>query len=696
MAYSLGVDLGTTFVAAALAVDDRVEMFTLGDRSEVTPSAVFLREDGTLVTGEAAASLRTVNSPDRVAREFKRRLGDPTPVVLGGRPFTATELLAALLRDVLDKVVDSEGGPPSNVVLSHPANWGPFRRALFEEVVRLGGLASAVTVTEPEAAATRYAASRKLGEGKLVAVYDLGGGTFDATVLRTTAAGMEIVGTPEGVERLGGIDFDEAILRYVDYTSESALTDLDLRDPPTVAALARLRQDCILAKETLSADTETVLPVFLPNRHFEVTLTRPMFEDLIRAQVESTIGALARTLDSARVSPAELDAVLLIGGSSRIPLVTEMVSAQIGRPIAVDTHPKYAVALGAATLAGRAPAVPGGTLAGERPGCANTTGTAGLAAVGTAGLPVPVGTGWSASGSDAPTYLPPAPPPPYQSPNRSPLPPAPPQPSPPQPGPPPAQPSAELPTAAQRGTSWREQSTAIPPPAPSTSGPPTPPHSASPPTQHPPASGAQPTQYVPAPPDKYGSWPQAQQGQRQSQQGQPPGGGQPEQPAYAGYQNPYQQRPDHWGQPPQSPRPGGAVKQRILLATIVVALLVAAGATAWVLLSPAGTPTAAPGTSAPPAASTPRLVLTTDQVRFGDSYYLTATGFTPGEDVRLSWTGPTSGIMDAVPADANGVRNHGPVIERDPPGQYVIIATGMSSGRTAEARLQVLAADEGN
>ncbi len=690
MAYSLGVDLGTTFVAAALAVDDRVEMFTLGDRSEVTPSAVFLREDGTLVTGEAAASLRTVNSPDRVAREFKRRLGDPTPVVLGGRPFTATELLAALLRDVLDKVVDSEGGPPSNVVLSHPANWGPFRRALFEEVVRLGGLASAVTVTEPEAAATRYAASRKLGEGRLVAVYDLGGGTFDATVLRTTATGMEIVGTPEGVERLGGIDFDEAILRYVDYTSDSALTDLDLRDPPTVAALARLRQDCILAKETLSADTDTVLPVFLPNRHFEVSLTRAMFEDLIRAQVESTIGALARTLDSARVTPAELDAVLLIGGSSRIPLVTEMVSAQIGRPIAVDTHPKYAVALGAATLAGRAPAVPGGTLAGERPGGANTTGPAGLAAVGTAGLPVPVGAGWSASGSDAPTYLPPAPPPPYQSPDRSPLPPAPPQ--------PPAQPPAEQPAAAQRGTSWREQSTAIPPPVPSTSGPPTPAHSVPPPTQHPPTppptqhpptSGAQPTQYVPAPPGQYGSWPQ----------GQPPGAGQPGQPGqpvYAGYQNPYQRQPDQWGQPPQVPRPGGAGKQRILLATIVVALLVAAGATAWVLLSPAGTPTAAPGTSAPAVAGTPRLVLTTGQVAFGDSYYLTATGFTPGEDVRLSWTGPTSGIMDAVPADANGVRNHGPVIERDPPGEYVIIATGMSSGRTAEARLQVLAADDGN
>jgi len=93
--YSLGVDLGTTFVAAAIASATRVEMFTLGDRSVVTPATVYLREDGTLVTGEAA-SLRAVSSPDRVSREFKRRLGNPTPVMLGGQPHTVTALLGAL------------------------------------------------------------------------------------------------------------------------------------------------------------------------------------------------------------------------------------------------------------------------------------------------------------------------------------------------------------------------------------------------------------------------------------------------------------------------------------------------------------------------------------------------------------------------------------------------------------------------
>jgi YVTN family beta-propeller protein len=361
--YSLGVDLGTTFVAAAVASATRVEMFTLGDRSVVAPAIVYLREDGALVTGEAA-SLRAVSSPDRVSREFKRRLGNPTPVILGGQPHTVTALLGTLLRDVVHKVIETEGEPPDNVVLTHPANWGPFRRALFEEVPQHAGLANPPMVTEPEAAAAHYAASRLLTDGQTIAVYDLGGGTFDATVLRARPGGVEILGTPEGIERLGGVDFDESILSYVDYTSDGALSELDMRDPQIIVALARLRQDCTLAKEALSVDTETILPVLLPGRHFDVRITRSDFEDMIRAPIESTIGALSRTLHSAQVQPTDLSAVLLVGGSSRIPLIAQMVSAELGRPTVVDIHPKYAVALGAATLAAQAPPTPTDTTLG--------------------------------------------------------------------------------------------------------------------------------------------------------------------------------------------------------------------------------------------------------------------------------------------------------------------------------------------
>jgi YVTN family beta-propeller protein len=348
--YHLGVDLGTTFVAAALATESRVEMFTLGDRTVVTPAVVYLREDGALVCGDAAAR-RTVSSPDRIGREFKRRLGDPTPVMLAGAPYAVTALLGGLLHEVLARVTEAEGAKPESVVLTHPANWGPFRRELFDEVPQLAGLTAPRTVTEPEAAAAHYAASRQLADGEVIAVYDLGGGTFDATVLRKHPGGIEILGVPEGIERLGGVDFDESILSYVNYTASGALTELDMSDPQTGIALARLRQDCVLAKEALSVDTETTIPVFLPQRHFDVRLTRSEFEDMIRAPVESTIGTLVRTLRSAQVDPSGLSAVLLVGGSSRIPLVSRMISEELGRPTVVDAHPKYAVALGAATLA---------------------------------------------------------------------------------------------------------------------------------------------------------------------------------------------------------------------------------------------------------------------------------------------------------------------------------------------------------
>jgi actin-like ATPase involved in cell morphogenesis len=685
--YSLGVDLGTTFVAAALAVDGRAEMFTLGDRSEVTPSAVYLQEDGTLVTGDAAAGPRAVSTAGRVAREFKRRLGDPTPVVLGGRSYAATELLGAQLKDVLTRVIASEGSPPDNVVLTHPANWGPFRRTLFDGVLHFGGLEKALKVTEPEAAAARYAATRKLPEGELVAVYDLGGGTFDATILRKTADGMEIVGIPEGVERLGGIDFDEAILRYVNFTSDNALNNLDMRDPRTTASLARLRQDCILAKEALSADTETVLPVFLPDRAFDVTLSRSTFEGLIRGHVESTVGALARTLDSARVRPDELASVLLIGGSSRIPLIAAMLSSELGRPIAIDTHPKYAVALGAATLAS------------QNPGSGSVLATA-----------TALGTGPSAPPSSAapplaappapPPAAPPAPPPAAPTPS-APKPPAPPVPSPAPsatrvppsaPSPPPMPPSVPAPTpprpsAPQPVAAAAQQPPAGQPPAPAQ--PPAPPRS-------PDAGGGQPS-YQPQPPQP-GYQPQyPQQGYRQQADSQ-----QPQYPRQGyGQQDHGQQnygQPRQWAgqpepRPSDQPKEGGGGLPKALLVTIVVALIVAAGASAYMMLKPGATSAgaAAPGTSTSTSvANGAALTLSAGTVKIGQTYTITASGFAPGENVTITWTGPTKGTMGAVAADGTGTRKQGPILERDPPGSYLIVASGQRSGRTVQTQLVVL------
>src|SRR5262249_5469634 len=165
------------------------------DGEVVEPSAVYLAPEGEFLIGEAAEQAGA-QAPARLARGFKRRLGDPTPLVVGGTPVPPTALLAAQLRSVVSRVERAEGVPPESVVLTCPAIWGPYRREYFDEATKLAGLTGAVIVTEPEAAATHYAAERRLSAGELVAVYDLGGGTFDTTILRARPAGMEVLRTP--------------------------------------------------------------------------------------------------------------------------------------------------------------------------------------------------------------------------------------------------------------------------------------------------------------------------------------------------------------------------------------------------------------------------------------------------------------------------------------------------------------------
>jgi len=351
--YSVGIDLGTTFTAAAVQREgERPETVQLGNRGASIPSTVFLREDDTVLTGDAALR-RGLSEPGRLAREFKRRFGDPTPLLLGGVPVSADALTGRMLRATLEAVTEREGRAADAVAICHPANWGPYKLDLIEQACRHAGLDHAVLVSEPEAAAVHYAAQERLEAGAVVAVYDLGGGTFDAAVLRRTADGFEVLGAPDGIERLGGIDFDEAVVAQVRAALGPALAELDPDDPTTLPTLARLRQECVEAKEALSGDTDASVPVVLPGLSTEVRITRVEFEAMIRVPISETIESLRRALRSAAVEAEDLTAVLLVGGSSRIPMVAEMVGAELGRPVAVDADPKHVVALGAARVAAR-------------------------------------------------------------------------------------------------------------------------------------------------------------------------------------------------------------------------------------------------------------------------------------------------------------------------------------------------------
>jgi actin-like ATPase involved in cell morphogenesis len=356
MSYQLGIDLGTTYTAAAVCrASGGAEVVGLGSRSATVASVLYLAGDGSVVVGEAAER-RALTDPDRVVREFKRRIGDQIPLLIGGREYSAQELAARLARWVVDAVSAREGGPPRRVGLTHPAAWGAHKKELLASALAEVGLGVSF-LAEPRAAAVAYARAERVDPGSTVAVYDLGGGTFDAAVVRKSAAGgFELLGRPEGIERLGGVDFDEAVFAHVRQAVGPALDGLDPEDPDVLAAVARLRRECVEAKEALSADTEVTIPVLLPSVRTQVRLVRAEFEAMIRPAVEQTIEALRRAVGSAGLAPADLSAVLLVGGSSRIPLVAQLVSAELGRPVAVDADPKTAIATGAALAISPSPA----------------------------------------------------------------------------------------------------------------------------------------------------------------------------------------------------------------------------------------------------------------------------------------------------------------------------------------------------
>src|SRR4051812_24760315 len=378
MSYQLGIDLGTTYTAAAVCrSSDRrwvePEVVTLGTRNATVPSVLFLPPDGTVVVGEAAER-RALTDPDRVVREFKRRIGDPTPVVIGGRPWAPEELSARLVRWVVARVAEREGGPAVSIAVTHPASWGTHKKELLARA--LGGQGLTVTfLAEPQAAALHYAAAERVAPGSTIAVYDLGGGTFDAAVVRkgeSGASGFGLLGRPEGLERLGGVDFDEVVFDHVRTIVPEAFIALDETAPVVRSAIALVHRLCAAAKEALSRETEVPIPVITPAGRGVVRLHRSEFEALIRPQVEETVSALRAAILSAGTTPDELTAVLLVGGSSRIPLVGQVVSEQLGRRVAVDADPKNAIAKGAALSVSPEPAasassttaVPGGAAAG--------------------------------------------------------------------------------------------------------------------------------------------------------------------------------------------------------------------------------------------------------------------------------------------------------------------------------------------
>jgi actin-like ATPase involved in cell morphogenesis len=328
VSYQLGIDFGTTFTAAAVRRAEgpgETEVVPLGGRDGV-PSVLHLARDERVTVGEAAAGLAGID-PTRVVRGLKRRVGDPEPVMLGGHPWSAEELSARLLRWVVDRVAEREGEAPARIALAHPATWSA--NTLERLAAALAGHDLGVTfVAEPRAAAHAVAAGTAPGDA--LAVFDVGGGRSDAAVLRRCVSGdgFAVLGVPEAIADLGGLDIDELVWQHV-------RTSL----PDDVQPVARVRRACILAKETLSSEPEVVVRIRRGEFRGAVRMERATFEGLIAPHVDRTIDALRRTIASAGLEPGDLAALLLVGGSARIPLVVRAVTEQLGCVPTVHTDP---------------------------------------------------------------------------------------------------------------------------------------------------------------------------------------------------------------------------------------------------------------------------------------------------------------------------------------------------------------------
>jgi len=354
MSYQVGVDLGAVWSAAAVSRPGRPapEILPLQERSAFMPSVVFANADGSLLVGQEAQR-QAANDPGRVIRLFKRRIGDGTPLRVGDLAITADEVAARFVGKVLD-VAKRVGSPVTRVAVAHPAGWGPHRLVSLRAALAAQGMGAALLIPDSVAAVVAHSNSQQLDPGALVAVYDFGGGSFTASVVRLLRGGrFTLAGRPEELD-VGGLDLDEAVFEHVQQALGQAWEALDPTDPQVLAGVAELRRQCVAAKEALSADTDVQIPVRLPGIETDVLLARAEFEEMIRPAVDETVAALHNAIRSAAVEPAELAAVLLIGGSSVIPLITQEVSAQLGQAVTLAADSKGIVALGAA-LAARTP-----------------------------------------------------------------------------------------------------------------------------------------------------------------------------------------------------------------------------------------------------------------------------------------------------------------------------------------------------
>ena len=351
MANMIGIDLGTTNSCVAVMEGGEPVVIPNAEGGRTTPSVVAFSKTGERMVG-MIAKRQAVTNHARTITSIKRQMGSDYRVTIDGKKYTPQEISAMILQKLKADAEAYLGGPVTEAVITVPAYFTDAQRQATKDAGKIAGLEVKRIINEPTAAALAYGVDKE--ESQKIMVYDLGGGTFDVSILEISSGVIEVLATA-GNNHLGGDDFDQCVVDYLvkEFKKEHRL-DLS-RDP---AAMQRIREAAEKAKIELSSMKETTisLPYIAVGKegplHLETTLTRARFNDLTSHLVQATRGPMDQAINDSGVSISQISKVLMVGGSSRIPAVQELVQTVTGRLPFKGINPDECVAMGACLQGG--------------------------------------------------------------------------------------------------------------------------------------------------------------------------------------------------------------------------------------------------------------------------------------------------------------------------------------------------------
>ncbi|MBQ1594082.1 MAG: molecular chaperone DnaK [Ruminococcus sp.] len=351
MAKTIGIDLGTTNSCVAVIEGGEPVVIANAEGSRTTPSVVAFSKDGERMVGQVAKR-QAITNPDRTVSSIKREMGSAYKVAIDGKSYTPQEISAMILQKLKADAEAYLGETVTQAVITVPAYFTDAQRQATKDAGKIAGLDVKRIINEPTAAALSYGVDKE--NDQKVMVYDLGGGTFDVSIIEMGDGVQEVLATA-GNNRLGGDDFDK---RIIDWMVASFKTETGIDLSSDKMAMQRLKEAAEKAKIELSGVTTSSinLPFITADqtgpKHLDLTLTRAKFNELTSDLVEATMGPVRSALSDSGLQIGQIDKVLMVGGSSRIPAVQEAVQKLIGKEPFKGINPDECVAIGAAIQAG--------------------------------------------------------------------------------------------------------------------------------------------------------------------------------------------------------------------------------------------------------------------------------------------------------------------------------------------------------